>query len=61
MDNKSVAVRPTRKKEEATNIGVDGKEAAQETLLLASNGVLDEVKRRENEAELEFDKAWAEL
>lgn len=61
-DREQVVVKPQKKGEKgAVIISEDDWNAIQETLFLVNNGVDKQIREREDDEELDFDKVWNEL
>lgn len=61
-ERKPITIEPTKIDEKgAVLIGKDDWDAIKETLFLASTGVTDQVKSRENDDSEDFDDVWKNL
>lgn len=61
-EKRPVIVKPSKEGEKgAIVIGEDDWNAIQETLFLVNQGVDKQIKERENDDDIDFDKMWNEL
>lgn len=61
-ERKPITIEPTKSDEKgAVLIGKDDWDAIKETLFLADNGVIDQIKNRENDDSEDFDNIWKSL